>query len=82
MGPVNLVFLGAGAFGLPTLEALARAHRVVGVVTQPDRPAGRHRRLTPTPIGAWAHERLPDAPLLKPENANDPDMNDRPPIHN
>ncbi|MEM6552563.1 MAG: methionyl-tRNA formyltransferase [Planctomycetota bacterium] len=48
------MFFGSGAFGLPTLEALSRAHEVAAVVTQPARPAGRKRRLTPTPIAAWA----------------------------
>ena len=37
-------------FALPTLDALARAHQVVTVITQPDRPAGRGQRLTPSPV--------------------------------
>src|SRR5438045_725691 len=37
---MNLIFFGSGAFGLPTLEALAGTHRILAVVTQPDRPAG------------------------------------------
>jgi len=53
---VRLVLLGSGAFGRPAFERLTRAHDVVLVVTQPDRPAGRGRRLTPTPVGAWAEE--------------------------
>ncbi len=68
---MDLVFFGSGAFGLPTLEALAREHRVVGVVTQPDRPAGRGGKLTPTPIGAWAAANMPGVPLLKPEDVNE-----------
>lgn len=71
---MRILFLGSGAFGLPTLAALAAAHQVVGVVTQPDRPAGRGRDLTPTPIGAWAGEHLPGVPLLKPENINEAEM--------
>lgn len=67
---MRLVFFGSGAFGLPTLEHLASCHEVLGVVTQPDRPAGRRRRPTATPIGDWAAERLTDVPLLKPENVN------------
>ena len=74
---MRLVFLRSGAFGLPTQDALAcgepaRAHEVVMVVTQPDRPAGRGGRLTPTPAGAWAAEHLPGVPLLKPERVNEP----------
>lgn len=51
---MRLAFLGAGAFGLPTVEALAAAHDVALVVSQPDRPAGRGRHPTPTPIAAFA----------------------------
>ncbi|MCA9287507.1 MAG: methionyl-tRNA formyltransferase [Phycisphaerales bacterium] len=71
---MRILFLGSGAFGLPTLGALASAHEVVGVVTQPDRPAGRGRDMTPTPIGAWAGEHLPGVPLLKPENIDEGEM--------
>jgi len=53
---VRLVFLGAGAFGIPSLEALAREHEIALVVTQPDRPAGRGKVLTPTAIAARAAE--------------------------
>lgn len=68
---MRVVFLGSGAFGVPTLGALAREHEVVGVVTQPDRRAGRGKTLTPTPIAAWADEHLGGVPVLKPENVNE-----------
>jgi methionyl-tRNA formyltransferase len=71
---VNVVFLGSGAFGLPTLQALSREHTVVGVVTQPDKPAGRSMQPTPTPIGAWAAEHLPQVPLFKPDRINTLDV--------
>ena len=67
---MDVVFLGSGAFGLPTLEMLARDHLVTGIVTQPDRKAGRGGKMTPTPIGAWAAEHLPDVPIIKPEKIN------------
>ena len=51
---MKLVLLGSGAFALPTYQELAREHDVSLVVTQPDRPAGRGRRLTPTPVAEWA----------------------------
>lgn len=69
---MNLVFFGSGAFGLPTLEALAREHNVQLVVTQPDRPAGRGGVLTPTPIAQWCAGNRPDLPVLKPERVNEP----------
>jgi methionyl-tRNA formyltransferase len=37
----NIVFMGSPDFAVPSLEALAARYPVVGVVTQPDRPAGR-----------------------------------------
>jgi len=73
---LRLVFFGSGAFGLPTLKHLASTHQIEAVVTQPHRPAGRKRALTPTPIGAWAAEHLPSVPLLKPENVNEADQLD------
>ncbi|MEM1185532.1 MAG: methionyl-tRNA formyltransferase [Planctomycetota bacterium] len=70
---MNLVFFGSGAFGLPTLKALAKEHTVHAVVTQPDRRAGRGGKTTPTPIGAWAAEHLEGTPLFKPERVNEAD---------
>lgn len=52
---MRLVFAGTPAFALPTLEALLAArHDVVAVYTQPDRPAGRGRRLAQSVIKHWA----------------------------
>ncbi len=67
---MRLVFLGAGEFGLPTLEYLTRHHHVMAVVSQPDRPAGRKQVLTPTPVSAWAL--ACGVPLLRFEDANAP----------
>jgi methionyl-tRNA formyltransferase len=39
----RIVFMGTPPFAVPTLNVLAEAHQVAGVVTQPDRPAGRGR---------------------------------------
>ena len=58
---MRLVFLGAGAFGIPSLEHLAREHEIALVVTQPDRPAGRGKVLGEGWVG-WAtapHALLP-----------------------
>jgi methionyl-tRNA formyltransferase len=65
---VRTVYLGSGSFGLPALRVLAAHPRIqlVGVVTAPARPAGRHRTLTPTPVGALAAE-LGLGPILAPE---------------
>ncbi len=70
---MNLVFMGSPEFAVPSLRALAASrHRVLEVVTQPDRPRGRGRRLAASPVGALAHEL--GLPVLKPERFADPDV--------
>lgn len=73
MKPLNIVFLGSGAFGLPTLQHLFAHHNILAVISQPDKPAGRGRSLTPTPIAEWTAANAPQTALLKPDNINTPD---------
>jgi methionyl-tRNA formyltransferase len=49
---MRIVFIGAGEIGVPTLQALLRSseHKLTGVVTQPDKPAGRAQQIEPPPI--------------------------------
>ena len=47
---LRVVFAGTPAFALPPLRALLAAHEVTGVLTQPDRPAGRGRLLESSPV--------------------------------
>jgi methionyl-tRNA formyltransferase len=58
---MRIVFAGTPAFALPTLRALhSETHEIVAVYTQPDRPAGRGRRLSVGPVKEYALEqRLP-----------------------
>ncbi|MBX3389717.1 MAG: methionyl-tRNA formyltransferase [Phycisphaeraceae bacterium] len=72
----KLVFLGSGAFGLPTLRALVKTHDVAMVVTQPDRPAGRGGTMTPTPIAAEVQTNFSSIPIIKPEKINVPEVRD------
>jgi methionyl-tRNA formyltransferase len=52
---MRIVFAGTPAFALPTLRALhTGAHKIVAVYTQPDRPAGRGRRLSVGPVKEYA----------------------------
>jgi len=46
----RIVFMGTPAFAVPALERLAESYEIAAVVTQPDRPAGRRRRLTAPPV--------------------------------
>jgi methionyl-tRNA formyltransferase len=69
MPPLRLVFLGSDPIALPLLDWLAGpgavAAEVVGVFTQPDRPAGRGQQVRPNAIKAWAETR--GLPVLQPE---------------
>ncbi len=47
---MRIVFAGTPGFALPSLRAAARRGEIVAVYTQPDRPAGRGRELTPSPV--------------------------------
>jgi methionyl-tRNA formyltransferase len=70
---VRVVFAGTPEPALAALEAVAdSAHELVGVVTRPDAPAGRGRKLTASPVGARA-EAL-GVPVLKPEHPRDPEF--------
>lgn len=68
---MRIVFLGTPGFAVPSLTAVARLHAVAGVVTQPDRPAGRGRRLSLSAV-KQAAESL-GLPILQPENASSPE---------
>ena len=51
---LRVVFMGSPEFSVPTLRALNGAFQVTGVVTQPDKPKGRGRKASPTPVKAAA----------------------------
>src|SRR5690606_8786187 len=68
--PTRVVFMGSPEFALPTLQALVEHYQVVGVVTQPDRPSGRGRNLTPPPVKVLA-ESL-QLPVIQPERLKEP----------
>ena len=57
-GPVRTIFFGSGAFALPILDVVARHPRLrlVAVITAPDRPSGRSKAPTPTPVAVRARE--------------------------
>ncbi len=62
----DVVFMGTPEFALPALRALIARHRVTGVVTMPDRPAGRGLAPRISPVKALALEH--DLPLLQPRS--------------
>jgi len=72
---MRLVFLGTPAFAVPTLERLVeRGHRVLAVVTQPDRPKGRGQTLAAPPVKEAAL-RL-GLPVFQPERIKHPEAVD------
>lgn len=55
-GMTRIVFMGTPDFAVPSLQALIQTGQVVGVVTQPDRPAGRGNKLRKPPVKIAAEE--------------------------
>ena len=72
----RILFMGAGVFAVPILEALANSHdlTLAVAVTQPDRAAGRKRMLTPTPLGRYADEA--GIPCERVQSVNTPEFLD------
>jgi methionyl-tRNA formyltransferase len=54
---MRTMFFGTSAFAVPSLHVVAEKTDCYGVVTQPDRPAGRGQKIQPTPVKAAALER-------------------------
>lgn len=70
-----LWFFGSGAIAVPALQAVAGAHEVLGVVTQPDRPQGRGQRIVPTPVHQAAQAL--GLTVATPASPRDPGLADR-----
>ena len=72
-GPVRTIFYGSGSFAVPMLDVVAQHPRLhlVAVVTAPDRPSGRSKVLTPTPVSVRAHELK--LPVYQPVKVRAPD---------
>src|SRR5436305_1179134 len=73
--PLRIIFMGTPEFAVPSLEALLHTDfqdigKVVGVVTQPDRPKGRGQQLTPPPIKLLAERH--SLPVVQPLKMKDP----------
>ncbi|MGI2261304.1 methionyl-tRNA formyltransferase [Shewanella sp. GXUN23E] len=65
MKPLNIIFAGTPDFAARHLQALMGSrHNIVAVYTQPDKPAGRGKKLTPSPVKVLAQEH--DIPVFQP----------------
>jgi methionyl-tRNA formyltransferase len=70
---MRVVLAGTPEVALPSLRAIAEsAHDLVGVVTRPDAPTGRGRRVAPSPVAEAAAEL--GVPVLKPAHPRDPEF--------
>ena len=73
---MRVVFAGTPAVAVPVLDAVAAStHELVGVVTRPDAPAGRGRRLVASPVALRAEEL--GVPVLKPAHPRDPEFQEQ-----
>ena len=70
---MRVVFCGSGSFAVPSLEAILQSgrHEIVGIVTQPARPAGRGGKLAPTPVTQAAGKH--GLPICEIEKINAPE---------
>lgn len=67
---IRIVYMGTPDFAVPTLDALVQGgYNVVGVITMPDKPAGRGHKVQFSPVKEYALEH--DLPLLQPEKLKD-----------
>ncbi|NMA95622.1 MAG: methionyl-tRNA formyltransferase [Clostridiales bacterium] len=69
---MDILFMGTPEFSIASLEAIADSgNNLIGVVTQPDRPRGRGKRLSPSPVKRWALKE--DIFVFQPQNINTKD---------
>lgn len=71
--PLRIVYMGTPDFAVPALQALATSRdQVVGVFTNPDRPSGRGKKLTPPPVKVAAE--LLQIPVFQPPKCRGPEV--------
>jgi len=74
--PVRIVYMGTPEFAVAPLDALVKAgNRIVGVVTAPDKPSGRGKKLQSPAVRQYADEHL-SCPVFQPEKLRDPEFAD------
>ena len=70
---MRMLFMGTSEFAVPALrELITHKFEIIGVVTQPDRPSGRGKRLNPPPVKIVATEQR--LPVYQPEKVRKPDF--------
>lgn len=71
---LRILFMGTPEFACPSLGTLVKRHEIVGVVTQPDRPTGRGRRILPPPMKTLAEKH--HIPVYQPQRVRNPSFLD------
>ncbi len=66
---MRIVMMATGDIAIPSFHALAKETELVGLITQPDRPVGRHQELTPPRIKLCAQD--VGVPVFQPEKMRD-----------
>jgi methionyl-tRNA formyltransferase len=73
---LRIVFMGTPQFAIPSLEKIHQSHHsVVGIVTQPDRPKGRGKKISAPPVKEYAIQNKL-MPVLQPSSRKNPDFID------
>lgn len=67
---MKIIFAGSPDFSVPVLKELTKLHDICLVITQPDRPAGRGKKMQQSPIKIAATSL--DLPISQPQNIQDP----------
>lgn len=69
---MRILFAGTSDIGVPSLKALMDEHQLVGLLTQPDRPVGRHQTLTAPATKQFLKKTAADlVPIFQPEQLRD-----------
>ncbi len=71
--PIRIVYMGSPGFAVGPLKTLLKNDcQVVGVITAPDRPAGRGKKIRQSAVKEFLIEQQYELPILQPENLKDP----------
>ena len=68
---MRIIFMGSAEIAIPSLQSILQnpSDQIVGIISQPDRPAGRKRTLTPSPLKAYAKKQ--NLTVLTPEKISE-----------
>lgn len=71
---MRIIFMGTPSYATEILKSLVGVHEIVGLFTQPDKPVGRKKILTPPHIKKYVLENGLDIPIFQPKTLRDGDV--------